>query len=113
MPAERIVLDAREYISETRPDRTAKQMTKIAGAICARGQRVEAEDVLRKAIALAPQFAAPRLALACLLGEAPAKDAQNVANLATLVNFTTDASLYSPHSPDNVLSFGVTCAIQI
>jgi hypothetical protein len=41
------------------PDRTAKQMTKIAAAICARGQRVEAEDVLRKAIALAPQFAAP------------------------------------------------------
>src|SRR6266436_1967680 len=41
-------------------DRTAKQMTKIAAAICAHGQRVEAEDVLRKAIALAPQFAAPR-----------------------------------------------------
>jgi len=51
------------------PDRTAKQMTKIAAAICARGQRVGAEDVLRKAIALAPQFAAPRLALASLLEE--------------------------------------------
>src|SRR5262249_24630363 len=51
------------------PDRTAKQMTKIAAAICARGQRVEAKDVLRKAIALAPQFAAPRHALACLLEE--------------------------------------------
>ena len=51
------------------PDRTAKQMTKIAAAICACGQRVEAEDVLRKAIALAPQFAAPRHALACLLEE--------------------------------------------
>jgi hypothetical protein len=50
-------------------DRTAKQMTKIAAAICARGQRVEAEDVLRKAIALAPQFAAPRQALASLLEE--------------------------------------------
>jgi tetratricopeptide (TPR) repeat protein len=51
------------------PDHTAKQVTKIAAAICARGQRVEAEDVLRKAIALAPQFAAPRHALACLLDE--------------------------------------------
>jgi Tfp pilus assembly protein PilF len=52
-----------------RPDRTARQMTKIAAAICAWGQRVEAKDVLRKAIAIAPQFAAPRLALACLLEE--------------------------------------------
>jgi len=52
-----------------RPDRTARQMTKIAAAICAWGQRVEAKDVLRKAIAMAPQFAAPRLALACLLEE--------------------------------------------
>ena len=52
------------------PDRTAKQMTKIAAAICVRGQRVEAKDVLRKAIALAPQFAAPRYALASLLEEA-------------------------------------------
>jgi len=51
------------------PDRTAKQMTKIAAAICVRGQRVEAKDVLRKAIALAPQFAAPRYALASLLEE--------------------------------------------
>jgi tetratricopeptide (TPR) repeat protein len=51
------------------PDRTARQMTKIAAAICAWGQRVEAKDVLRKAIAMAPQFAAPRLALACLLEE--------------------------------------------
>jgi tetratricopeptide (TPR) repeat protein len=51
------------------PDRTAKQMMQIAAAICARAQRVEAEDVLRKAIALAPQFAAPRLALASLLKE--------------------------------------------
>jgi tetratricopeptide (TPR) repeat protein len=50
-------------------DRTAKRMTKIAAAICARGQRVEAEDVLRRAIALAPQFAAPRHALASLLEE--------------------------------------------
>jgi tetratricopeptide (TPR) repeat protein len=52
-----------------RPDRTARQMTRIAAAICAWGQRVEAKDVLRKAIAMAPQFAAPRLALACLLEE--------------------------------------------
>src|SRR6516165_5229050 len=51
------------------PDRTAKRMAKIAAAICARGQRVEAEEVLRKAIALAPQFAAPRLALVSLLDE--------------------------------------------
>jgi tetratricopeptide (TPR) repeat protein len=51
------------------PDRTARQMMKIAAAICAWGQRVEAKDVLRKAIAVAPQFAAPRLALACLLEE--------------------------------------------
>ena len=51
------------------PDRTARQMTKIAAAICAWGQRVEAKDVLRKAIAMAPQFAAPRLALARLLEE--------------------------------------------
>jgi tetratricopeptide (TPR) repeat protein len=52
-----------------RPDHTAGQMTKIAAAICAWGQRVEAKDVLRKAMAMAPQFAAPRLALACLLEE--------------------------------------------
>src|ERR1700745_3083306 len=51
------------------PDRTAKQMTKIAAAICARGQRVEAEDVLRKALAVAPPFAPPRFALACLQDE--------------------------------------------
>src|SRR5438128_2713831 len=50
-------------------DRTAKQMTKIAAAILAWGERLEAEDVLRKAIVLAPQFAAPRLALASLLDE--------------------------------------------
>src|ERR1700756_3040394 len=31
------------------PDRTANQMTQIAAAICARAQREEAEDVLRKA----------------------------------------------------------------
>jgi hypothetical protein len=42
-----------------RPDRTARQMTKIAAAICAWGQRVEAKEVLRKAIAIAPQFAPP------------------------------------------------------
>ena len=52
-----------------RPDRTARQMTRIAAAICAWGQRVEAKDVLRRAIALAPQFDAPRLALASLLEE--------------------------------------------
>jgi tetratricopeptide (TPR) repeat protein len=51
------------------PDRTARQMMKIAAAICAWGQRAEAKDVLRKAIAMAPLFAAPRLALACLLEE--------------------------------------------
>jgi len=50
-------------------DRTAKQMTKIAAAILAWGERLEAEDVLRKAIVWAPQFAAPRLALASLLEE--------------------------------------------
>jgi tetratricopeptide (TPR) repeat protein len=51
------------------PDRRAKQMTKIAAAILAWGERLEAEDVLRKAIVLAPQFAAPRLALASLFEE--------------------------------------------
>jgi tetratricopeptide (TPR) repeat protein len=51
------------------PDRTAKQMTRIAAAICARSQRVEAKDVLRKAIDLAPQFAASRSALIFLLEE--------------------------------------------
>jgi tetratricopeptide (TPR) repeat protein len=50
-------------------DRTAKQMTKISAAILAWGERLEAEDVLRKAIVLAPQFASPRLALASLLEE--------------------------------------------
>src|SRR5262245_20023683 len=52
-----------------RPERTARQMTEIAAAICAWGQRVEAKDILRKAMAMAPQFAAPRLALAGLLEE--------------------------------------------
>jgi hypothetical protein len=51
------------------PRSHGQRMTKIAAAICARGQRVEAEDVLRKAIALAPQLAAPRQALASLLEE--------------------------------------------
>jgi tetratricopeptide (TPR) repeat protein len=50
-------------------DRTAKRMTKIAAAILAWGERLAAEDVLRKAIVLAPQFAAPRSALIFLLEE--------------------------------------------
>ena len=51
------------------PEGTAKQMTNLAAAICKCGQRMEAADVLRKAIALAPRFAAPRRALASLLAE--------------------------------------------
>ena len=41
-------------------DRTAEQMTKIAAALCTWRLRVEAKDVLRNAIALAPHAAAPR-----------------------------------------------------
>ena len=51
------------------PDRTAAQMTKIAAALCTRGLRVEARNVLRKAIALAPHVAASRSALIGLLEE--------------------------------------------
>ena len=51
------------------PDRTAAQMTKIAAALCTRGLRVEARNVLRKAIALTPHVAASRSALIGLLEE--------------------------------------------
>jgi hypothetical protein len=44
-------------------------MTKIAAALCARGLRAEAKDVLRKAIALAPHSAPPQSALILLLEE--------------------------------------------
>jgi len=51
------------------PDRTAEQMMQIATALCTWCLRVEAKDVLRNAIALAPHAAAPRSALVCLLDE--------------------------------------------
>ena len=46
------MIDVRQFAD---PDRTAEQMAKIAAALCMRGLRVEAKDVLRKAIALAPR----------------------------------------------------------
>jgi hypothetical protein len=36
------------------PHRLAEQITKVAVALCAHGLPVEAKDVLRKALALAP-----------------------------------------------------------
>jgi tetratricopeptide (TPR) repeat protein len=51
------------------PARTAEQMTKIAAALCTHGLRVDAKDVLRKAIALAPHSTTPRSALIFLLQE--------------------------------------------
>ena len=51
------------------PDRTAEQMMQIATALCTWCLRVEAKDVLRNAIALAPHAAAPRRALISLLDE--------------------------------------------
>ena len=60
------VIDVRQIAD---PDRTSQQMTKIAAALCTRGLRVEAKDVLRKAIALAPHSATPESALIFLLGE--------------------------------------------
>ena len=59
-------IDVRQIVD---PDRTAAQMTKIAAALCTRGLRVEARNVLRKAIALAPHVAASRSALIGLLEE--------------------------------------------
>src|SRR5438105_2222058 len=62
------------------PDRTARQMTKIAAAICAWGQRVEAKDVLRAAIVAEPHLAAPRLARAdCLIASRRYVEAEAVA----------------------------------
>jgi hypothetical protein len=51
------------------PDRAAEQMMKIAAALCTHGLPVEAEDVLRKALALVPHTAAPRTTLILLLQE--------------------------------------------
>src|SRR6266446_7699842 len=51
------------------PDRTAEQITNIAAALCTRGLRAEAKDMLHSAIALAPRAAAPRSALILLLEE--------------------------------------------
>jgi tetratricopeptide (TPR) repeat protein len=60
------VIDVRQIAD---PDRTSQQMTKIAAALCTRGLRAEAKDVLRKAIALAPRSATPESALIFLLEE--------------------------------------------
>jgi len=49
--------------------RTAERMMKLAAALCTRGLRAEAKDVLRRAIALAPHAATPRSALILLLEE--------------------------------------------
>jgi tetratricopeptide (TPR) repeat protein len=60
------VLDVRQIAD---PDRTSQQMTKIAAALCTRGLRAEAKDLLRKAIALTPHSATPESALIFLLEE--------------------------------------------
>jgi tetratricopeptide (TPR) repeat protein len=60
------VIDVRQIAD---PDRTAGQMAKIAAALCTRGLRVEANDVLRKGIALTPHSATSRSALIFLLEE--------------------------------------------
>jgi tetratricopeptide (TPR) repeat protein len=60
------VIDVRQMAD---PDRTAQQMTKIAAALFTRGLRLEAKDLLRKAIALAPHSATLRSAVIFLLEE--------------------------------------------
>src|SRR5262245_15742123 len=51
--------------------RTAERMMKLAAALCTRGLRAEAKDVLRRAIALAPHAATPRSALNLVVGGEP------------------------------------------
>jgi tetratricopeptide (TPR) repeat protein len=60
------VIDVRQIAD---PDHRAEQMVRIAAALCTRGLRVEAKDVLRKAMALAPYSATSRSALIFLLEE--------------------------------------------
>src|SRR5262245_21374956 len=51
--------------------RTAERMMKLAAALCTRGLRAEATDVLRRATALAPNAATPRSALNLVVGGGP------------------------------------------
>jgi tetratricopeptide (TPR) repeat protein len=80
-------------------DRMAKQITRIAAAVCACGLRAEARGVLRKAIALAPHSAAPRSALTLLLEEDLRSAGGNLAfdQWLELEDLLGESMLESPH----------------
>jgi len=90
------VIDVR-HIAD--PDRAGQQMTKIAAALCARGLRAEAKDVLRKAIALAPHSAPPRSALVFLLEEDLRAAGGNISSeqWAELEDLLRKSVIESPH----------------
>jgi tetratricopeptide (TPR) repeat protein len=89
------VIDVR-HIAD--PDRAAQQMTKIAAALCARGLRAEAKDVLRKAIALAPHSAPPQSALVFLLEEdLRAAGGMSLDQWAELEDLLRKSVIESPH----------------
>jgi len=81
------------------PDRTAEQITNIAAALCTRGLRAEAKDVLRSVIALAPRAAAPRSALILLLEEDLRAAGGNISleQWAELENLLQKSVIESPH----------------
>jgi tetratricopeptide (TPR) repeat protein len=81
------------------PDRTAERMTKIAAELCTRGLRVEAKDVLRKAIALAPHAATPQSALIFLLEEDLRAAGGNISldQWAELEDLLQKSMVVSPH----------------
>jgi tetratricopeptide (TPR) repeat protein len=80
------------------PDRAGQQMTKIAAALCARGLRAEAKDVLRKAIALAPHSAPAQSALVFLLEEdLRAAGGMSLDQWAELEDLLRKSVIESPH----------------
>src|SRR6516164_1795862 len=89
------VIDVRQIAD---PDRTAQQMTKIAAALCTRGLRAEAKDVLRKAIALTPHSATPQSALILLLEEdLRAAGGMSLDQWAELEDLLRKSVIESPH----------------
>src|SRR5215471_13066757 len=79
--------------------RTAERMTKLAAALCTRGLRAEAKDVLRRATALASHAATPRSALILLLEEDLRAAGGNISSeqWAELEDLLRKSMIESPH----------------
>ena len=79
--------------------RTAERMTKLAAALCTRGLRAEAKDVLRRAIALAPHAATPRSTFILLLEEDLRAAGGNISleQWAELEDLLRKSMIESPH----------------